>query len=760
MHALITGAGLERFYELRGGAGSPPAELRPNSFAWLEPLLSPEGGDGTRRAFLDVQGIHCAACVWLLRELFLRRAGAVDLRINPSRGQAELIWIPARLDLTEYLAEAERFGYRFGPVRKDAPRGSRDLLVRIGISAAAAANVMLFSISFYAGLSPADGALHRLFGRLSLALTALAVATGGWIFFRSAIAGLRARVVHLDLPIALGIALSFAGSVWAYATRGPEAAYFDTVATFVTLMLVGRFLQERVLERNRDALLASDGVEHLVTRRLREGRLEAVPTASLRAGDEICVVPGEWVPVEAVLLDDGADLALDWITGESDVRPADSGARVPAGAFNAGRRALRLAVLEDFSGSRLNDLLAAPRDAATARPAGPAGRFWHRTGTIYVVAVLTLATVGFLGWLGAGAGRALEIAVAILVVTCPCAIGLAVPLARELTHTALRRRGVFLRDGTFLERALRVRKILFDKTGTLTRGVPALGADSLLELARLTDQERSVLRAMASRSNHPASRAISAALGGAGEATPDLTSLEERPGRGLEWCDGVSRWRLGRPDHAVPAPPGAVSEGRVVFSRDGVPLAAVLPTEEIRPGVADEVGSLRQSGFEIRILSGDAVERVRAVARAAGVAEDLIEGALEPEAKARRIREIDRRDTLMVGDGINDAPAFSSAFCTATPAVDRPALPARADFYYLGDGIAAVRRTLAAARALRRTHRANLVFAVVYNAVALALCFAGLVQPLIAAILMPLSSLAVVGHTIARFSARRLRWMS
>lgn len=761
VHALLHEQGLDRYYDLRGERGAPPAELRGGGMAWLDPLLGAPRRDGGARALaLGVQGVHCAACVWLLRELFLRRPGALEARVNPAAGTAELTFA-AGCDVRAYLEEVERFGYRFGPPRAVAPPRSRALLVRLGVCAAAAGNVMLFSFSLYAGLGRADGALYGLFGWLSLALTALAVAVGGWVFFRAAIAGLRLGVAHLDLPIALGLALAFAGSVHAHLARGPQHAFHDTVASFVTLMLLGRFLQERVLERNRAGVLTAGDLETLTVRRVVGGAVEAVSVAEIAAGDELLVVPGDVVPVAAVTLGAGGDVALDWITGEPDVLAVAAGDDVPAGACNAGRSGLRLAAREAFAESRLRELLARPAGDGES-PAGPAGAWWHALGTIYVTAVLALAAAGFLLWLPRGVEAALPVTVAILVVTCPCALGLAVPLAHELIHAGLRRVGVFVRERSFPDRALRVRAVLFDKTGTLTHGRLAATPATLAALAALPAEARAVAAAMAARSNHPASRALAEALAGEPPAAiADPTALEEVAGQGLRLALGGREWRLGRPEFAAPgaAPRGEDGAG-TVLACDAEVLACLAFAEEARADVPEELARLAAAGLEVRVLSGDRPERVRALARRVGLPEERAEGGLDPEAKAARVRALDRRDTLMVGDGINDAPAFAAAYCTATPAVDRPHLPARADFYYLGDGVAAVARALGAAARLRRVVRTNLAFALAYNAGALALAFAGLVTPLLAAVLMPASSLAVVGHTIARAAPGRASWRS
>jgi len=890
VYDLIHEGGFERYYDLKPDRTGPPPELRPHPFHWLEPLLQERGaaevasaaersGEGAvalregaeatpegvaaardgavpsaigtgpaelssrpRRLTLDVQGIHCAACVWLLREMFLRRPGAVDLRLNPSLGQAEFTWIPGQADLPGYLAEAERFGYRFGPRRKRAGGRATGLVLRMGLCAAAAMNVMIFSYAFYAGLGPQEARLHAAFGRLNLGLTAFAVLVGGWPFFRAAGEGIRRGLVHLDLPIALGILLAFAGSVQAYAAQGPGAAYFDTVAIFVTLMLVGRWLQERILERNRNALLATEGIDHLFVRRVRAGRTESVPAEEIRPQDEIWVVPGDLVPVAAIVLRREARLSLDWITGESDVRTFQPGETAPAGAFNAGEEAIVFAAQEHFAESALHDLLGSPgagadpaaenpaeaksRPSPARSPRAASARWWHRVSTAYVAAVLSMAAVGYLLWAERDPAKAVQVTVAVLAVTCPCALGLAIPLAQELTAQALRRRGIFLRRASFLDRALHVRHVVFDKTGTVTFGTLVLAAASEVSLRALPGSVRRVLHLMVWRSNHPMSRALLEALerarpdgaegspdargagaaagvaagagvgagagasgevlaGGGAGAVEDTTnantadsdasafvaaataSVREIPGEGLEAAVDGRIWRLGRgafacaaEDEQLAEDPASDAVRTTWLGCDGRAVAAFTFVERIRPDAVEEIARLRRRGFDVYLFSGDAPGRTAAVAREIGLEEGFYAGGLDPRAKAGRLTGIGDDDTMMVGDGLNDAPSFAAALCTATPAVDRPALPGRADLYFLGDGIGAVRRALEAAKRLRAVVRLNLALAALYNTIALALCFAGVITPLVAAILMPVNSAAVVTLTIWRLSGRRLAWMS
>lgn len=753
---LIHAAELERFYDLKPSTLAPAASLRPDSFAWLDHIVAERAaeapGDPVLRLDLDIQGVHCAACVWLIEELFRRQAGGVQVRLNPALGKVELAWDTSRGDLKAFLGELERFGYRLGPARKGAQRHSRALIMRMAIAIAMAMNVMMFSVSVYLGLE--EGLLYTFFGWLSFGMSTISLVAGGGVFYRGALAGLRRGVLHLDVPIALGMTLAYAGSVWAWVTGGMAATYFDSLCAFIALMLVGRWAQEHILERNRNSLLESSGAENLVVKRVRAGRLETAGAADIELGDELWIAPGDLLPVRGLLLRRPATAALDWITGESGQVAFAPGEAIPAGAFNAGAQGFAVAAAEGFADSRLNDLLRTTSIADEQfRP-----QWWHRIAGWYVAAVLVAAAGGFALWAGRDLGRALEVTVAILVVTCPCALGLATPLAEELTHHRLRRAGVFVRKPSFLEKALAVRRILLDKTGTLTMGRLVLDDAGRAALAALEPRARAVLRHMTARSNHPVSACLGAALGPVGEDEPAFTGeqaedLREIAGQGLEIGLGDGTWRLGRPAFAAGtagAAAAGATTGVTVFTHEGHALARLAPAEEFKADAADQIEALRRAGYELHLLSGDAQAKVDRAARALGLPADRAEGNLDPEAKAARVRALDHRDTLMVGDGLNDSPSFAAAWCAATPAVDRPVLPGKADFFFLGDGIAAIGRALWEARRLRRVVRDNLVIAVVYNLVAIGCCAAGLVTPVAAAVFMPASSVAVVTLTALR----------
>jgi len=754
VYGLLHEEGLTRYYELAAGETAPvPEGPRNRSHAWLEPLLarSEEGSAPICSIELDVQGVHCAACVWLMNQLFRRQEGGAQLTVNPALGKVTVSWHRGRFDLHRFLSEVERFGYLFGPSRKSTDERGRGLLLRLGITAALTMNVMSFSVAFYFGLAPEDGDVFRLFSRICLVLSTLVVLVGGWPFLKSAWHGLRRGVLHLDLPIAVGILLAYGLSLWQQRGGRGDLAYFDTLNVFVTLMLTGRWVQQRVLDRNRRYLLEDDGADGILVRRRDGDRLETVPAPKVEKGDHLVVAPGDLVPVDAQLLDEAAAFSTDWITGEPEVREVARGGTVPAGAFNAGRTAVALLAGTDFADSPLPSLLRTTVPDEEGKVWAHA-RFWDRLARVYVLAVLALAAIALGIWWPVDPERALQVTVALLVVTCPCAIGIAIPLAYELVQARLRRSGFFVRKSELLDKLPRVRKVLFDKTGTLT-----LGRLELIDPAAvhaLSPTLRDAAYDMAARSNHPVSRCLAAALAAAGARFDPDAKVEELPGKGLQLeRDGVT-YRLGKPSWAAP---GSGEAGATVLSVGETAAATFRTAESVRADARREIAALRLDGVEVWLVSGDAPAKVASMAAQLGVDAENALGGQRPEEKAQAVARIDAQDTLFLGDGVNDSLAFERALCAGTPAVDRPVLPGKADFFLLGEGLAGIREAMVLARRLRAVVRRLLCVALAYNVLAVATSLAGWMTPLRAAVLMPLSSLSVLLVTIASLQAAKRR---
>jgi Cu2+-exporting ATPase len=728
VHQLLVGEGLTRFYALQTQRAPVATPTHDHSFAWLDELIDESRPICTLE--LDVQGIHCAGCVWLMEELFRRQGGGVAIVVNPALGKLRLSWRGGAFDVRAFLGSVERFGYAFGASRKRSRAASSDLPLRLGICAAITINVMLFSFSFYTGLAPSDGVVFILFSRLVLGLTCVVVLVGGSVFFRSAWQGLKRGILHLDLPIAAGILLAFGASlVQARSGRG-DHAYLDTLDVFVTLMLVGRWLQERVLERNRRFLLDEHDLQGLDVRRREGERLVTIDAQRIGVGDRLVLAPGDLLPVDATLDEDAASFTTDWITGEADVRVAARGERLPAGSCNAGRSPMAVVAAMRFAESPLPRLLSANGTA----PAH--AKLWQRVARVYVVAVLALAAAALAFWWPRDPHRAVDITVALLVVTCPCALGIAGPLAYELVLGRLRRGGFFVRNPDVLDKLVRVRKLIFDKTGTLTLGRMQLESS----LDGLSPELRHVAYNLAARSSHPVSRCLAAALA---DRFDETFSAVEEPGRGVRATRGGHTYAL------------RGAEGSTLLCVDDRPRFAFTTAESVRPDARRELGRLRAAGCDLWLLSGDTASRVDALAKALGI--EHARGGLSPDAKAAQVAAIDDRDTLYLGDGVNDSLAFERAFCAGTPAIDRPVLPGKCDFFLLGDGLGAIGEALALSRRLRAVVHRNLAISIVYNALTVTACFAGIMTPVGAAIFMPLSSLSILLATVASLSESSAR---
>jgi Cu2+-exporting ATPase len=662
--------------------------------------------------------------------------------------------VRAGFSLRAFVEGVESLGYTLGPSRKTASPSTSGLLSRMGICIAIAMNSMLLGVATYAGLS--EGPLYHLFRWLQFGLSCASVLVGGAVFIRSAVQGLRCRVLSLDVPVALGIVLAFGSSMFSFFAVESGVVFFDTLCVFIALMLVGRFLQQRVIEQNKRRLLASDDLDTLLVRRVSAAAVETVPCRLLAIDDLLLLSPGDVLPVEGVLRSNPALFSLAWITGESEPVRFERGALVPAGASLTDRVSAEVLATEVFADSSLAGLLRSP---ALDDPHAPRGTWWDTFARWYVALVLVAAALACaIAWQRAhDLVEATRVVTAVLIVTCPCAFGIATPLAYEIVLSKLRRQGLFVRSSAFLDRAVSVRKVVFDKTGTLTTGSHKLltpnGVDAL-------DREQlEVLYNLAARSGHPKSAAVRRALEQRGLAFIPALRVVEQPGCGISLTYAGRDFRLGAPSWVASGAP-ADPLVDLAFGVDDRLILAMSTGEELRDGALGEVAGLVHDGFEVWIASGDRRARVVAMAKRCGISSRRALGDCSPTDKAAFIRECDHEDTLMVGDGINDSPAIAEAWCSGTPAIDRPFMAARSDFYITTPGLAPIRMGLHAAHLLRRTVRLNLAVAIAYNTITVTLAVLGKMSPLVCAIVMPLSSLSTLAVTVLSLSDRRFSWRS
>jgi Cu2+-exporting ATPase len=729
--------GLDAYYKIKDDVTVPadPSLLQPRDYAWLaEAMKEAESVAKDGRAVslvLEVQGISCAGCVWLIEKLFTKQAGAGRIEINAQTGQMRWFWEKGRFDGVEFARTMQRFNYLVGPAGSmggTEQSESRVLARRVGLCTAFAMNVMLFALPTYFGMERTYE-YAGLFGTLQLAFAVLSLLAGGGYFISRAVRALRERVLHIDLPIALGIIGAFTGSLYGW-LRGEESyVYFDFVSAFIVLMLVGRWAQVAAVERNRRRLLSRQPAAARVRVIGDDGVVSEVARETLKAGQRFEVTTGQMVPVEARLETAEAGLSLAWINGEAEPRTFRAGQRVSAGSQNIGRESIRLMATQSWDESLLAELL------KTEPRADARHRLLERVIRIYLVVILAVAALSGVAW-ALATGDALHagaVVTAVLVVSCPCALGLAFPLAEEVATVALRRRGVFVRATDVWPRLRRVKTVVFDKTGTLTLETPVLRNPETLD--GLNGEARAALLALVSDNPHPVSRSLHEALLARRGGEALAGEVREEIGQGVK----LGEWALGRAEWAGLS--GGQS-GDVVLAWAGREVARFGFTDTARPDARAEVAALMRRGLQIVVLSGDRKEKVATLMRELGLPLDNGYAELSPREKAEWFAQ--HGDALMLGDGANDSLAFDRALCRGTPVIHRGVLAQKADFYYLGRGIEGIRGMFEINDARHRTQVALLVFMIAYNLLAVGMAVSGNMSPLVAAILMPLSSLATL----------------
>jgi Cu2+-exporting ATPase len=592
-------------------------------------------------------------------------------------------------------------------------------------------------------------ALFRLIAFLSATLSML---VGGGYFIDRAWRSLRAGSLHIDLPIALGVVAAYAGSITGWVLLEERLMYFDFVSIFVFLMLCGRYLQTAAVDRNRRRLVRQQPVPEAVPPAVGGG--DPVPREAIAPGLSFLLAPGQALPVSAVMVAGEADFSLEWIHGEADAVRFAAGSRLPAGAILLSRTPAAVEASE-----RWEDSLLAKLTAAGQIERGTPGL--ERLLRGYLAVVLLLGVAGLAGWGLMGEWvTGLQAMISVFVVSCPCALGVAIPLADDLAASAMERSGVYVRTATLWPRLRRVKKAVFDKTGTLTLERPVL--ENPDTVAGLDDAAALALAQLTRSSLHPVARALLESLGTRGQkllAQAPAATPTEFPGLGVVLTAATGRWSLGKvgwdgqPPLADPASPATSASGAgSELRRDGMLVAAFRFSESLRPGAVETLRALERRGLELHILSGDHPAKVASMASALGLPLAQAHGGLSPEEKSQRVTALSQHDTLYLGDGANDALAFDAALVTGTPVVDRSLLEAKADFFTLGAGLGFLPGLLQTARGRAVAVRSAFGFALVYNLTTVGFSLAGHMSPLVAAIIMPLSSVASISivATISR----------
>lgn len=706
--------------------------------------------DGRSHLSLLIPDLRCVACVWLLEQVLGKHAGVLDVTVNYATRRLQ-VEFDERTSAHAVADTIRQLGYS---VRADLPDAAREayadtrrsLLLRIGIAGIGMMQVMMFALASYLANGDMESSMESLMRWASLALTTPVVFYSAWPFHRAAWYAIRHRALVMDVPVSLSILAAWLLSVVSTLSQGTEV-YFDTAAMFTFFLLMGRFAE---LVARHHFQQSQDLLRHLLPdtaqRIERDGHsVSAVAVEQLQAGDVIRVRPGDTLPADGIVLSGHSGVSEAAFTGEPLPVLKQAGARVLAGSINHdGELQVRVKCAVDDSVlmqiARLNE------QAASWRPQW--AQLADRTASGFVAAVLLIAVAAGLYWYLAGSTHYLVIALTVLVVSCPCALSLATPVAYSVACTTLQRAGVVLRHGAFLERAAATTLVVFDKTGTLTEA--AVQVTAIEPLQDVPAEQCFVLAsALEAVSEHPIALAF--------DAPHDLVveHAEVFAGFGVQgWIDG-HLYRIGLPAFALGSSAShAVSTDsqRVLLTRDHFPLASFQLQDRVRADAASTVSALHQRGVQTALLTGDASMSAAAIQAQFGIRQ--VYTGLSPQDKVTVLRQLQHNQfVMMVGDGVNDTAAMAAADTSLAIAPRDSFVQNAADAVLVGNRPGLVPSVLALAQRCRRVIRQNVAWSVIYNLSVIPLALAGLVPPWLAALGMSLSSLLVVAN------ASRLRRM-
>ncbi|MCW5773714.1 MAG: cadmium-translocating P-type ATPase [Rhodospirillaceae bacterium] len=722
-----------------------PAAAQPGEAGGDVAFFARRDSDGAMTLHAMVEGVHCGGCVAKIERGLGQHPAVVSARVNLSTRRLALRWRGAASLAEVFAAKVAALGFKlvpYDPARLATAdkQAQTELLRALAVAGFAAANVMLMSVAIWAGnaegMEPATRDMLHWFSGL-VALPALIYAVRP--FVRSAWRALKGGTVNMDVPIVVGVVLT-AGMSLLETARGAPHAYYDSAISLVFFLLLGRYLDLRARGRARSAaerLLAMNA--RSVTVLDAGGVGHSIPAERVEPGALVLVAPGERIGIDGAVADGRSELDASLITGESVPAPVKPGDSVYAGAVNLGA-ALKIKARAAGENTLLAEILRLMEAAEQKKSRYVA--LADRVSRLYAPVVHLMALATFAGWWALGGATwqgALVNAIAVLIVTCPCALGLAVPAVQVIASGRLMRSGVLLKSGTALERLAVVDTVVFDKTGTLTLGKPVLANADAAPADALA-----LAAGIARNSAHPLARALA-------QSAPDAAAVDgvrEIPGSGLVLDTPAGEVRLGSRAWCGIADDETETAMELWLTRHAAAALRFAFADAPRADAADVVAALRRRGYDVKLISGDRAPAVAAVADALGIADR--QAQVSPADKTAFLNRLaaQGRKVLMVGDGLNDAPSLAAADVSMAPASASDVGRLAADFVFIRPGLMAVARARETARAADIVVRQNFAIAIAYNCIAVPLAMAGAVTPLVAAIAMSASSVAVVANSL------------
>lgn len=715
-------------------------------------LASRDLGKGLQQTEFSVPDIHCAGCIRKIEQGLSGLRGIRNARVNLTNKMLRVTWAESAgpPHVIETLGKLGFQAHISQSYDEQTDETRKQLVRSLAVAGFAAGNIMLLSVSVWSG---AEEQFRGLFHWLSAAIAFPVLAYSGRVFFASAWRALRNGHTNMDVPISIGVLLAYAMSLYD-TILGREHVYFDASVALLFVLLIGRLLDHLMRQRARSALA---GLERLGARGAMvvnaDRSTSYMPIEDIKPGMTILLAVGERVPVDSVVESGQSDIDRSLVSGESIPQIAECGSSLQAGTLNM-TAPLTIRATACAGDSFLSEMVRLIESAESNR--SQYRRIIDRAAAYYAPVVHSAALLTFIGWFASSGDihQALTIAIATLIITCPCALGLAVPIVQVIAARRLFESGIIVRDGAAIERLNEIDTVVFDKTGTLTTGNPRLQNGSII-----TPDNAQIAISLAAHSRHPYSKSIVAAY--ADRSIPKLTfdSVHEYPGDGIEGRSGAKVFRLGRAQWAVPGiqaqEKSPYLRSHTVLSRNGELMESFLFEDMVRTGAGNAVVELLGDGIEVEVLSGDQVDSVRKIAKILEIPN--YQAGVMPADKVVRISALTKagRKVLMVGDGLNDAPALTSAYVSMSPSSGSDIGRSAADLVFMHGDLRAVPIAISISRRASQLIRENLTLAILYNAVALPFAVLGYVTPLFAALAMSSSSILVVANSL-RLNRRKL----
>lgn len=723
------------------------AYLTATKLAVKNELSSFERKVGPDHLALDfiVPTLHCGGCMSKIEGHFNNQADGITARVNLGAKRVHFEWPRHVTNGALLAAELDTLGFKAEPLLETeagqdaSQRQFKKLVWCLGVAGFAAANVMLLSVSVWSG---ASGATRDLFHWISALIALPAIVYAGQPFFSSAMAALKAHRLNMDVPISLAVILASAISLYETMTHG-EHAFFDAAITLLFFLLIGRTLDQLMRAKahaSAGELLALRTKTATIVN--EQGKTQVIAIRDIKPGMAVLVRPGETIPVDGRIIEGASDINWSLVTGESIPRQAKVGDKVYSGLLNTSGL-LKITTQEVGDQTLLAEIVRLMEQAETRSPTYR--KLADRAAAIYAPAVHIIAALTFLGWLIAGAGwqAALFTAISVLIITCPCALGLAVPVVQVVASGIAFKLGILMKDGAALEKLSEIDTIVFDKTGTLTLARP------ILKAGNRADYELYALGlGLAKTSLHPLSKALVEAGELEGQVPLPVANIKEHPGLGLEGTFDGKQVRLGSKEWCG-------IDDETVSHTDGLKLwvsykdsfgihsSEFCFEDEVRAGVKQMINDFQRNGIEVHILSGDREETVAMLSNQLGITH--FQAETTPKEKADYIESLNKAGAkvLMVGDGINDGPALKIAHVSLSPACASDVAQVSAGFVMLGDRLRLMRSLYKLSKGARNLIWQNFALALIYNIIAVPIAVLGGATPIVAAIAMSVSSLVV-----------------